>query len=53
MMITNLAPNGVLNFEDIVRIFLAEEIKKKSMNHGKYDAILDLDRATKQFREKS
>ena len=33
--INNWTPNGVLNFEDVIGSLLVEEIKKKSMDHGK------------------
>lgn len=51
--ISNSAPSGVPNFDDAVGNLLAKEIKKKSMDHGKEDTTLNVDRGRRQFRGKS
>ena len=42
--ISNSVLCGVSNFDDVVGSLLVEEIKKKSMDHGKQDATLNVDR---------
>ena len=40
--ISNFAPSGVLNFDDVVGSLLVEEIIKKFVDHGKQDAALNV-----------
>ena len=51
--ISNSALGGVLNYDYVVGSLLVEEIRKKSMDHGKQDEALNVDRGRKQFRGKS
>ena len=47
------APTEVLIFDDVIRSLLAEVSRKKSVDHGKQDAALNVDRGRRQFRGKS
>ena len=40
----------MLNFEDVVGSLLVEEIGKKSMDHGKQDATLNVERGRNKLR---
>ena len=43
-VISNSTLGGIMNFDDVMGSLLAKEIGKKSMDHGKYDAALNVER---------